>query len=133
MELKEAIGAIVAGIVLMVPAVKWLINDWANKSKEVERLKTKSNERTLDEFREQVRTFRISVSNISEAINDLRTAMAVTKSEMLSLKEKLAATEKYIDQYSKDIDSKIGNRIKTELIELSQRAALLRDKKDGNG
>ena len=129
MGFKEAIGAIIAGVVILLPAIKWLINDWAKKAEELELLKNKNTEKALSRLNDELRDFRATVNSIQVTIRALEVNMAASKSEMNMLKEQLKAAVKTIEQYAKDFDSKIGNRIKTELVELSKRATLIRNKK----
>jgi len=131
LELKEALGAIAAGIVLMVPAVKWLIKDWAKKAEEIEALKKVNTTNAMGRLEEEVKSFRATVSIITVTIHELKTSLAVNKAEVALLKEHLTSTIKSIDQYSKDLDSKIGTQIKSEIIELSKRVSLIRNKKNG--
>lgn len=131
MDFKEAIGAIVAGVALLVPAIKWLISDWAKKAEELEKRKENYTEKALNRLQDEVRDFRATISSIQTTIRDLQITFAAHKSDIEILKEQLKSTVKTIDQYAKDFDGKIGNRIKTELVELSKRAALIRNKKDG--
>lgn len=132
MDIKEAIGAIVAGVALLVPAVKWLISDWAKKAEELEKLKKYNTEKSLNRLNDEIRDFRATINTIQVNIRDLEIHLAGNKAEMEILKEQLKNTVKTIDQYARDFDSKIGNRIKTEILELSKRAALIRNKKDGS-
>lgn len=131
MDFKEAVAAIVAGVALLVPAVKWLINDWAKKAKELEERKEHYSEKNLNRLNDEVREFRGAIASLQTTISQLETSMAVSKSEMEYLKEQLKSTVKRIDEYTRDFDSKIANRIKTEIIELSKRAQLVREKKNG--
>ena len=130
MDFKEAIGAIVAGVALLVPAVKWLIKDWAEKNKEVEQLRSANTAKALSRLEDDVKGFRSAVDSINASIRDLQVSLTVNKSEVELLKEQLKSTIKMIEQYSRDFDNKIGNRIKTELVELSKRAQLIREKKN---
>jgi len=131
MDFKEAIGAIIAGVVLLVPAIKWLITDWAKKAEKIEELKKYNTEKSLSRLNQEIRDFRATVNSIQVTIKGLEVNMAVSKSEMDLLKEQLKAAVKTIDQYARDFDSKIGNRIKTEILQLSKNAALIRSKKNG--
>jgi chromosome segregation ATPase len=131
MDFKETLGAIVAGVSLLLPAIKWLINDWAKKAEEIEARKEKYTDKALNRLQDDVKEFRATISSIQATIKDLQISLAASKSEMEYLKEHLKTTAKSLDQLLRDFDTKLSNKVKTELIELSKRVAMVRDKKDG--
>lgn len=116
---------------LILAAIKWLISDWYNKSKELEAEKQKHTTSALNRLENEVTSFRSVVSNLRTEIESLKTVSAVTKSEMKLMQEQLKDVVKKIDQYSRDFDSKIANTIKTELVNLGKQATLYRNKKNG--
>ena len=132
MDFKEAIGAIVAGVALLVPAIKWLISDWAKKAEEIEKLKSSNTSTAILRLEDDLRDFRATVNLIQNSIRNLEIHLTGNKAQIEILKEHLKSTVKSLDQYAKDLDTNLGNKIKTELIELSKRAALIRNKKDGD-
>ena len=131
MDFKESIGAIVAGVVLLVPAIKWLIKDWAKKAEELESLKKANQTAALNRFNEDIKDFRIAIDGIQVQIKELSANLTMNRKEILSLEEKLADTAKLLAQYTNAIDDKVKNMIKSEITNLTQKLMLIRSKKSG--
>ena len=131
MDFKESIGAIVAGVVLLVPAIKWLIKDWAKKAEELESLKKANQTAALNRFNEDIKDFRIAIDGIQVQIKELSANLTMNRKEILSLEEKLADTAKLLAQYTNAIDDKVKNMIKSEITNLTQKLMLIRNKKNG--
>lgn len=131
MDFKEAIGAIIAGVVLLVPAIKWLINDWAKKSMELEAEKESSRSRSLSRFEKDITEFRGDVDRLQIAINELNTSLVQNRADVSVLKERFDDLKKAMDKYSTNFDNSLKNLIRTEIVELGKRAALIRAKKNG--
>jgi len=133
MDFKEAVGAIIAAIVLLVPAVKWLINDWSKKAEEIEKLKKANTQLALNRLDEEVKNFRSAIDNIREQLRNLSSGMLSHKADIASLKEKLAETNKILDMHSQGFNEKIRNQIKTEVTNLTHQLIMIRNKKNGIG
>lgn len=131
MDFKEAIGAIVAGVALLVPAIKWLISDWAKKSTELEELKRANQAAALNRFNDDVKEFRIAIDGIQAQIKELAANLTMNRKEILNLEEKLADTAKLLATYTSAIDDKVKNMIKSEITNLTQKLMLIRNKKNG--
>lgn len=131
MDFKEAIGAIVAGVALLVPAIKWLISDWAKKSTELEELKRANQAAALNRFNDDVRDFRIAIDGIQAQIKELASNLTMNRKEIINLEEKLADTAKLLATYTSAIDDKVKNMIKSEITNLTQKLMLIRSKKNG--
>lgn len=127
----ELIGSIAAGMALILPAIKWLISDWAKKAKEIEKLKALHTTSALNRFEEDIKNFRTSVDSIQATIRELNAALLQNKSDVATLKERFDDMKKSLDHYYSNFNNQIKNLIKTEIVELSKRASLLRDKKNG--
>lgn len=130
MGIWEIIGAIAAGVALLGPVAWFIVRDWYNKSKELEETKAQNTNKALTRLQNEVVNFRSCITDIKVKIATLEANMAVNKSTMKELQDQLKSTAKMVDEYSKNFDQKIGNRIKTELVELSKRATLVRGKKN---
>lgn len=131
MDFKDAIGAIIAGVILLVPAIKWLIADWAKKSRQLEEEREKSRARSLSRFEKDIVDFRTDIDRIQISIRDLNATLVQHKADVSLLKERFDDLKKSMDHYSKNFDSSLRNLIKTEIVELSKQAALIRAKKNG--
>lgn len=131
MDFKEAIGAIVAGVALLVPAIKWLISDWAKKSEQIEELKRVNQSAALNRFNEDVKDFRSAIDRIQSEIKDLSANITLSRQEIIKLKTDLSDTAKLLATYTNAIDDKVKNMIKTEITNLTQKLMLIRSKKNG--
>jgi len=130
MDFKEALGAIIAGIVLMVPAVKWLIHSWAEKSAELEKLKENVAARALSRLEDDVKSFRTSIDKIENALREHTYALTSSKLDIASLKVDLVSTKKMIEEYNSKSGEQVKNMIKTEITELTKQLMLIRTKKN---
>lgn len=131
MDWKEAIGAIIAGIVLLLPAVKWLIHDWAKKAEEIELLKNKNTSKALERFEDDVKDFRNTISSVQAEMRSLRESMIQNKAQLIAFDEKLKESRNTIEAHSLNLAGNIRQLIRTELVEISKTATLIRDKKHG--
>ena len=85
----------------------------------------------MNTLNEEVKEFKSSVNSLREQFRTMSTTITTHRGDIATLKEKLKDTEKSLDVYAIGFSDKIKNQIKTELIELSKRATLIRDKKNG--
>jgi chromosome segregation ATPase len=131
MDFKEAIGALIAGIALLVPAIKWLVSDWAKKSEELEKLKNSNVKTALSRFEEDIKEFRGAVNDIRTQLRNLADNINVHRSDIATLKQKLVETDKNLDAYSKGFNEKIKNEIKTQVTNLTHQLMMIRNKKAG--
>jgi chromosome segregation ATPase len=131
MDFKEAVGAILAAIVLMVPAVKWLIKDWAKKAEELENQKELNRKTSLSRFENDIKDFRTSVDKIEASMKELNAALVQNRSDVVLLKERFDDLKKNLEKYETNFDNVIANKIKTEVTNLTQQLMLIRNKKNG--
>lgn len=131
MDFKEAVGAIVAGIVLLIPAVKWLIHDWAKKSRELEAEKKLNTNSALNRLNDDVKGFRTAIDTIQVEMKKMETVLAVNTVEMKNLKERLDEAKRHVEDYAKGMNGQIKNMIKTEVSDLTKQLMLIRNKKSG--
>jgi len=131
MDFKEAIGAITAGVVLLIPAIKWLISDWAKKSKQLEDEKEASRSRSLSRFESDIVSFRSDIDRVQASIEALNTSLVQSRADVTILKERFEDIKKAMDHYSSNFDNSLKNLIKTEIVELGKQAMLIRNKKNG--
>lgn len=132
MEFKDAIGSIIAAVVLLVPAVKWLINDWAKKSEQLEKERSKNTDKSLSRLENDVKDFRLAIDNIREQLRNMSANMTAHRSDISSLKLKLEETVKSLDAYSNSTNDRIKNQIRSEVTNLTQQLMMIRNKKNGN-
>lgn len=133
MDWKEAAGVIVGGVALLLPAIKWLISDWAKKAEEIETLKSRNTSKSLERFEEDLKGFRTTVSGIQAELRDHGTKLVESKARLIALEEKLIESKRIIEAHSLNLEGNIRQLIRTELVNLSKNAQLIRDKKNGNG
>ncbi len=131
MDWKEAAGVIVGGVALLLPAIKWLISDWAKKSEQLEVLRARNTDKSLDRLEEDVKDFRASIAKINSTIEDLSKSLTINRNDIIQLKERLDEAKRIIEGHSKNMEGNIRNMIKTELVAISKEATLIRDKKNG--
>jgi predicted nucleic acid-binding Zn-ribbon protein len=131
MEFKEAVGAFIAGVVILIPAVKWLIHDWAKKARELDELKAAHTKNALGRLENDIKDFRSAIDTIREQLRNLASTMVAHRGDIASLKLSLQETQKALDVYSKGFSEQIRNQIKTEVSDLTQKLMLIRNKKNG--
>jgi len=131
MDWKEAAGVIIGGVALLLPAIKWLISDWAKKSEQLEVLRARNTDKSLDRLEEDVKDFRASIAKINATIEDLSKSLTINRNDIIQLKERLDEAKRIIEGHSKNMEGNIRNMIKTELVAISKEATLIRDKKNG--
>ena len=131
MDFKEAIGAIIAGIVLLLPAIKWLISDWAKKAEKIEVLKEKNTAKALDRLEDEVKSFRGAIDNIRAQLRSMDASMSAHRSDIATLKIQLKDTSKALDLYAKGSSENIRNQIKSEVTNLTKQLMMIRNKKNG--
>lgn len=131
MDWKEALGVIMAGVVLLVPIMKWLLSDWAKKSEEIEALKHRNTLKQIERFEEDLKDFRNTVSSVQSEIRNLREAMIQNKAQLISFDEKLKDSKNALEGHTLNLAGNIRQLIRTELVEISKTASLIRDKKNG--
>lgn len=131
MDWKEAAGVIIGGVALLLPAVKWLISDWAKKAEEIETLKKKNSDLSFKRFEQDLFEFRGTVSALQKEIREHGEKIIGHSSKLASLEEKLAESKLIIEKHSQNLEGNVRNLIRTELVTLSKEAQLIRDKKNG--
>lgn len=131
MDWKEALGVIMAGVVLLVPAIKWLLSDWAKKSEEIEALKHKNTIKQIERFEEDLKDFRNTVASVQSEIRNLREAMIQNKAQLIAFDDKLKDSKSALEGHTLNLAGNIRQLIRTELVEISKKATLIRDKKNG--
>lgn len=131
MDWKEAAGVIIGGVALLLPAIKWLISDWARKAEELETLKSRNTTKSLDRFEEDLKGFRSTVSGIQADLRKYSEKLDLSQQRIAKLEEALAESKRIIEAHSLNLEGNVRQLIRTELVKISQDAALIRDKKNG--
>lgn len=131
MDWKEAAGVIIGGVALLLPAVKWLISDWAKKAEELETIKSRNTTKSLERFEEDLKGFRTTVSGVQAELRDLASKLLDNKGRLIGLEEKLNEAKRVIEAHSLNLEGNVRQLIRTELVNISKNAALIRDKKNG--
>lgn len=131
MDWKEAAGVIIGGVALLLPAIKWLISDWARKAEELETLKSRNTTKSLDRFEEDLKGFRSTVSGIQADLRKYSEKLDLSQQRISKLEEALVEAKRIIEAHSLNLEGNVRNLIRTELVNISKEAALIRDKKNG--
>jgi predicted nucleic acid-binding Zn-ribbon protein len=133
MDWKEVTGIVTGVFIVGVPAAKWLINSWAKKAQELDELKAATSTRQLNRLEDDVKEFRTAIDGLQVTIRDLSTSLLVSKNDISNLKERLDETKKMLTVHSENMTQNIRNLIKTEIVELSKNARLIRNKNGTGG
>jgi septal ring factor EnvC (AmiA/AmiB activator) len=131
MDFKEAIGAIVAGVVLLIPAVKWLLSDWAKKAEEIEALKKKNTDQALVRLEADAGMFKAHIANLQDQIKQHSEKLITSNAKIIALEEKLSESKRIIEKHGTSLAGDIRQVVRSEIIDLTKNASLIRNKKNG--
>lgn len=129
MDWAEIIGVLVSFIGLMVYGVKLLLSDWFKKSNELEDLKKKNSDKIQTRLEEDLKTLRQIVDVMKDTIKTVNMKLDRSDIRATELSKKLDETIKMIDLFEQRYSEKLKNMIKTEIVELTKNASLIRSKK----
>ena len=128
-ELSAILGSMTA---VILPAVKWFINDWAKKATEVESLKKKNREMELGKIREELDSVRLLGRSLKNQMNDHAIKMSTYQKSMKDLELENIKLLDRVSELTLDLHSLVKEEVKTQIIKLSDRMIMLRTKKNGN-
>ncbi len=129
MDLGEVLGIFASIIGLFIFGVKLLLGDWFKKSSELEALKKKYTDKIQDKLTEDLKNLRIIVDLMKNSVKEVTLKMDRTDSKMDDLIKQMNQTMDRIDIFEKSYKENLQNMIKTEIVELSRKAMLIRQKK----
>lgn len=131
MTTPEVIGSIAAGLALIIPAIKWLINDWAKKATQVEELKAKNAALQLSRFDEGMKRLSLITDRHEASLRDHGIKIDGLVLEMVTHRNEMKETRRDMSDFMGNINGKIQNMIKTEVVDLTKKLMMIRNKKDG--
>ena len=125
------VGIITGCFAVAAPIVKWLLNDWFNKTKEIEKLKAQQTANLLDRFKRDIDALGVKLRAFEQRLNDYdRTAVRMQANvEMVSslVTESIQSAERI----SSNLKGEIKEAVKTELINLKNKAVMVKTKQGG--
>ena len=130
MSAGELLG-ILAGVgIVLIPVVKWFINDWAKKSEKLEQMRAKR----ISKIESESQEVRNAVNSLKTTIAEHSKQMGSNESRMKQLNEKIDATVKSLDHYVTNLKAHVTSEVRTQIIQLSKDVKLMRSKgRDSNG
>lgn len=131
MDWKEAAGVIVGGVALLLPAIKWLISDWAKKAQEIEKLKSNNTDKAITRLETDMSLFKANVSTVQSQLREHGEKLVKNQANIAALQEQLQESKRVIEAHSLNLAGNIRQLIRTELVELSKETRLIRNKKNG--
>ena len=125
MSAGELIGILIGVGIVLIPVVKWFINDWAKKSEKLEQMRATRISRIENESQE----VRNVVNSLRTTISEHSRQMGVNESRMRQLNEKIDDTIKSLDHYVNNLKAHVTSEVRTQIIQLSKDLKMVRDKK----
>jgi len=127
----QLLGVIAGGALCIGFFGKWLINDWYKKSEELEKLKSKYTDRSIEnlnktahEITSEIRSLKIKMENhtikMTEIVRDHAHLQDKLKQAMVTLEEITNGAKVYVKQ-----------EIRSQLLILSEELKMLKGKKSG--
>jgi hypothetical protein len=120
-------GAGAGGILLL--GMRWLISAYFAKAKEVEELKHKNASIQESRLEDSVKNFRSGIDSINAQIKDLSANLTMNRNDLQKFGERVTTLEKLLDEYTRTVDTKVANMIRTEVTNLTKQLMLIRAKK----
>lgn len=126
------VGVLVTVIGVLALAVKLLLQDWFKKSNQLADVqKTHAND-TINRLDKELVLFRQIINELKETARILSSKLDRADMRIDQLTVDLNKAIRMVDEFQSTTSEKIKNMIKTEMVEISKRAALIRAKKDGS-
>lgn len=129
-DTAQIIGALLSVIGLLVWGAKYLIKDYFKKSEELEGLKKKNMDKIQHRLDEELKEFKVAISEIKSTIREHGLKLDRSDIRVDKLHEELTKTMRMIEEFQSNSSDKLRNMIKTEIVELTKQAALIRAKKN---
>lgn len=127
-ELIVAMGSIIG---ILAVAIKLLLNSWFKKSHELEDEKKKNMAQTQNRLDDELKVLRSIITTLQETVRTLISKLDKAEGRIEALELTLSQTIKMWEDLHNSHSDKLRNLIKTEIVELTKNAALIRAKKNG--
>jgi uncharacterized membrane protein YhiD involved in acid resistance len=125
----EIIGVMASVIGVLVLGIKLLLTDWFKKSSELEVEKKKNTDKIQSRLDEEIKTMRAILQDMQETLRVFSLKLDRADIRTDELTAKLNETIKMVEQFQSTYSEKLRNMIKTEIVELTKNANLIRAKK----
>lgn len=116
---------------VLIAAAKWLISDWAKKATQVEELKAKNAALQLSRFDEGMKRLSAITDRHEASLKEHGAKIDALVIEMVTHRNEMKETRRDMSDFMVNINGKIQNMIKTEVVDLTKKLMLIRSKKDG--
>ena len=104
-------GIIGGALVVLIPVVKWFLNDWAKKSAALEKMKTQR----VDRIEEEGKEIRSSIRGLQSTLRNLSREMHENKAEMQLLGQKIDSSIQHIDNAVTEAKSTIKEEVRAQV------------------
>ena len=104
-------GIIGGALVVLIPVVKWFLNDWAKKSAALEKMKTKR----VDRIEKEGEEIRNSIRGLQSTLRSMSREMQESKTEMKLLSQKIDLSIEHIDNAVTDAKSTIKEEVRAQV------------------
>lgn len=121
----QLIGVFGGAMIVLVPIVKWFINDWAKKSEALEKLRAKR----ISKIEEESQEVRKCVNQLKYTINEHARLLGSTESRMKQLNEKIDSTMKSLDSYVNNLQANVKTEVRTQILQLSKDLQMIKTRK----
>lgn len=125
----QIIGIFSGAMVVIVPVVKWFLNDWAEKSEKLEKIRAKRISRIEEEGKE----VRKSVNNLQHTIAEHSRQLGSTETRIKYLNDKIDETVRALDSYVANLQAHVKSEVRTQIVQLSKDLQMIKEKRGTNG
>lgn len=129
MDIAEVMGVFASIIGLFIFGVKLLLGDWFKKSSELEALKKKYTDNIQNKLTEDLKNLRTIVELMKNSVKDMTMKLDRSDSKVDELIKQMNEMMERINLFEKSYTENLKNMIKSEMIEISRKAMLIRQKK----
>lgn len=131
----ETIGTVIAVVGAAVgvggPVFKWLISDWFAKSQKLEEMNRNRMNNVLIRFEGELDELKPQIQNLRQSLADHKVVLARTQSQVEMISELLDRSIKQASDISLNLDSKVKDEVRTEILNLKNQLMMIKKKSGG--
>ena len=131
----ETIGTVIAVVGAAVgvggPVFKWLISDWFAKSQKLEEMNRNRMNHVLIRFEGELDELKPQIRNLRQSLADHKVVLARTQSQVEMISELLDRSIKQASDISLNLDSKVKDEVRTEILNLKNQLMMIKKKSGG--
>ena len=131
MDIAKILGVFAGVMIIVVPAIKWLVSDWYKKSKEIQTLRKKSLDNTLKELTRITTSHTAEIRSHELKLQENTNKLKQTQQQLKIYTEKVSLALNHNEATKLDVKEYVNTTIRSEVIALTKQLMLIRTKANG--